>query len=201
MNDSLNIEKDERHWHNEIDAGRAGTEIESVTLKPDAAQLEWLARYFEVDAIRNLQADLHLKREQGGMVIYIHGHFAADIDQQCVVTLEPISTHIAEDFEAWYADPDQAVSFSKAKQQKELQRQHGEVPIIPEQDDPEPVINGKIDLADIVIQFVSLAINPYPVKEGASAPDSDIPEVKEPAPERKNPFAKLQEWKDKYGKE
>ncbi|MAE50216.1 MAG: hypothetical protein CMH27_00225 [Micavibrio sp.] len=198
---SVEIPGAELPWSHIIEADKAGNEIETLTITPNAQQLKALAEHYDIDSIDNLSADLTLKRIRGGLVVHITGHFAADIQQQCVVSLEPIQTHIEEDFEAWYGDTDQAVSFTKAKQQKEMQKQHGEAPIVPEQDDPEPIIDGKLDLGDIVMQFVSLAIDPYPTKQGIELGEGEVPAVREPAPERKNPFAKLQEWKDKQGKE
>lgn len=198
----VDIPKKELPWSHIIQADLAGTEMKSVTIEPDAKQLEALAEHYDINAIKNLKADLNFKREQAGLIIHITGRFSADIEQTCVVTLEPMTTHIEEDFEAWYGDLEQAVSFTKAKQQKESLRQQGEAPVLAEKDDPEPIENGKLDLGDIVMQFVSLSIDPFPQKEGVELGEGEVPEVKEPAPERANPFAKLQEWKDKqHGKE
>lgn len=198
----VDIPKKELPWSHVIEADLAGTELKSVTIEPDAKQLEALAEHYDINAIKNLKADLDFKREQAGMIIHITGRFSADIEQTCVVTLEPLNSHIEEDFEAWYGDMEQAVSFSKAKQQQEAIRQQGEAPIVPEKDDPEPIEDGKLDLGDIVMQFVSLSIDPFPQKEGVELGEGDVPEVKEPATERENPFAKLQEWKDKqHGKD
>ena len=198
----VDIPKKELPWSHIIQADHAGTDIKNVTIEPDEKQREALAEHFDILAIDNLKADLTFKREQGGLIIHVTGHFSADIQQTCVVTLDPIHSHIEEDFEAWYGDLEQAVSFTKPKQQKDALRQHGETPIVPEKDDPEPIEDGKLDLGDIVMQFVSLAIDPFPQKDGVELGEGDVPEVKEPAPERKNPFAKLQEWKDKqHGKD
>lgn len=198
----VDIPKKELPWSHIIQADQAGTEIKSVTIEPDETQRAALAQHYDIVGIDNLKADLDFKREQAGMIIHITGRFSADIEQVCVVTLEPMHSHIEEDFEAWYGDLEQAVSFTKAKQQKEALRQQGEAPIVPEKDDPEPIENGKLDLGDIVMQFVSLAIDPFPQKEGVAPGEGEVPEVKEPAPERANPFAKLQEWKDKqHGKD
>lgn len=198
----VDIPKKELPWSHIIQAHLAGTEIKSVTIQPDAKQLEALAKHYDINAINNLKADLNFKREQGGLVIHVSGRFSADIEQTCVVSLEPMHSHIEEDFEAWYGDMEQAVSFTKVKHQKEAQRQHGEAPIVAEKDDPEPIENGRLDLGDIVMQFVSLSIDPFPQKEGVELGEGEVPAIKEAAPERKNPFAKLQEWKDKqHGKE
>lgn len=186
-------------WSYPVRADDAGMNVERITISPDEAALGRLKDHFiNVDAVENLSADLVLKRVKGGLVIYIKGHFRADILQTCVKFLEPMKTHLEEDFEAWYADPDQAISFHKAVQKKELQRQQGEAPIIPEEDDPEPIENGIIDLGDVVTQFVSLSIDPYPLKEGNDeGVQNEVVVISEDSPIRKNPFEALKDWKNK----
>jgi hypothetical protein len=40
------------------------------------------------------------------------------------------------------------------------------MPFLDESEDPEPVIDGKIDAGELVAQYLSLAIDPYPRLEG-----------------------------------
>lgn len=184
-------------WSHPVDSDQAGIEFDRLEIAPDAAQSKALADHFGVKSISGVKADLRFIRVQAGLVIHIKGRFQADILQECVVTLEPIETHLDESFDGWYADPDQALSFQKAKQQREMQKQHGEAPILEEEDDPEAIVDGQIDLGDLVTQFISLAIDPYPVKEGAEIGAGDVPKVQDKEPVRKNPFEKLKEWKEK----
>ena len=67
-----------------------------------------------------------------------------------VVTLELVADEINTDFEAWYADPGQAVSLTKVRYDKQAQKGRVEVPILEEHEDPEPIIEGKIDLGELV---------------------------------------------------
>lgn len=184
-------------WAHPINADDAGSVLERITLTPPEGAMPALAGYIGVDSLNALSSDLILKRQKGGLVVYIKGHIKAEVGQTCVVTLEPLKNIIEDSFEAWYADPDQAISFQKALQKKDLQRQHGEAPIVAEEDDPEPIENGIIDLANVVIQFLSLAIDHYPQKDEVIGDDNEVVILKEDSPARKNPFEALKDWKSK----
>jgi hypothetical protein len=71
------------------------------------------------------------------------------------------------------------------------------VPLLDEQDDPEPITDGKIDLGELVSQFLSLSINPFPHAPGVELPEEqegDGP-VRMSAGNAPNPFAALKDWK------
>ena len=189
--------RDKEGWKHIVNADELGVEVDELTLTPNEKDREKIANLFDILEVKALKADLKFKRVQGGLVIRIDGKFNADVLQRCVVTLDPVETHIEEDFKAWYADPEQAISFNKARQQREMQKQHGEAPIVDESDDPEPIEDGKIDLGDVVTQFLSLSIDPYVHKEGVEYEIGDDQNRPETSPARKNPFEKLKEWKDK----
>ena len=128
--------------------------------------------------------------------VHVQGIITAQIEQECVTSFKPVITDIKEDFDTWFADADTVISFVKAQQEKTAQG--GEQPILPEQDDPEAIIDGKIDLGELIIQFLSLAIPPYPHADGVD-PVGDDPESAKPqnGSGHKNPFAALKDWKDK----
>lgn len=191
--------RDKEGWEHIVKEEEAGESIIDLNLSPEEADRVKIANLLGIVEVKSLNAKLKLTRVRGGMVIRIDGTIKADIVQECVVTLEPIESHIEESFQAWYTDPDQAISFNKARQQREMQKQHGEVPILEESDDPEPIIDGVIDVGDVVTQFLSLSIDPYAHKEGVRYEVGDDEERPETSPIRKNPFEKLKEWKDKQG--
>lgn len=175
-----------------------GSGPEKVTIEAGEAERRALAQRFDVDSIEALRADVTVNRESGGAVVHVSGRFHAELTQSCVVSGDPVPETIEEDFEGWFSDPDAAISLTKARYLKEREK-GGEAPILEERDDPEPIIDGQIDIGELVAQHVSLAINPYP-----HAPDvhyelgDDSPE---PAAEKaaKNPFAKLKDWKERQG--
>jgi uncharacterized metal-binding protein YceD (DUF177 family) len=112
-----------------------------------------------------------------------------------------VRSRIEDEFEAWFADPQSFVSFTKAKNEKTSKTPEGEVHVVDEKDDPEPIINGKIDVGDLVVQHLSLALPQYPRAHGVSWNNDDEPEVSTPGAEKRpNPFAALKDWKVKGDK-
>ncbi len=184
-------------WSHMIDADDVEDKPLKLSLSPDAEARDRLASRLNILAIEDLKADLVLKREQGNMVIYIKGHIKANLRQACVVTLEPVETQLEEDFEAWFADAGQAITLAKAKQERLAKAGGGEVPILDERDDPEPIMNGQIDLGELVTQHLSLAINPYPHAEGVRYEYGDDEPQKVPEGFKTNPFEALKDWKSK----
>ena len=99
--------------------------------------------------------------------------------QTCVVTLEPMDTAVEDDFQAVFAPAAM------------LEPDSGELEIgLSDEDGPEPMEGGRIDLGELVAQHLSLALDPYPRK-----PDAAYTAVAEGAadeePAKPSPFAVL----------
>ena len=184
-------------WPYLIDADDVEGKPLRLSISPDEDQKAQLVNRLNILGIESLEADLSLKREQGNMVIHVEGHIKAQLKQSCVVTLEPLDTQVDETFEAWFADPDQAVTLAKAKHDRLTKTGGAEVPVLDERDDPEAIIDGQIDLGELVTQHLSLAINPYPHAEGVHYEYGDDEPKKVPEEFKNNPFAALKDWKSK----
>ena len=65
--------------------------------------------------------------------------------------------------------------------------------IRPEEEDPETIHSGVLDMGEVVAQFLGLAIDPYPKAEDVG--DKDYIETK--PSDKPNPFAKLASLKTK----
>lgn len=93
--------------------------------------------------------------------VKVSGRVEADITQQCVVTLEPLKTHIEEEVSAIYFPEDSKLGrlgFHGA----------GEVHLDAEgPDSPETFSGDTIDVGALAEEFFALAIDPYPRKAGA----------------------------------
>lgn len=189
-------------WHYPVQADEivAGKAVK-VSIAPSDQERAALSNRLGLYALNSLKADLRLQRNPGNMVIHIMGKIMADVVQQCIVTLEPVSEHIEEEFESWFADQTQAVSFNKAKRDRLSIKEKGEQPMMEEYDDPESIVDGRIDLGELVAQHLSLCLNPYPRAQGAWYEKGDD-EVRQNDTENqgKNPFAALKDWKAKEGK-
>ena len=176
-----------------------------VVLRPEQDELDKLAKFLDVKEIASAKANFHLTRANGGNIVKVEGKVQAEILQECVVTLQELKNTINEDFDAYYTDYSQAVPFSAAK--KSLFSKYGmsDVPVLDEEEDPEPMKNGVIDLGEIMLQFLSLGIDPYPhapnadeylKKHGIQSADTVQEENSKKADKgRKNPFEALRALK------
>lgn len=185
----------EQEWSHFFDIDDLGKHETKVKIVPSEEELEDLARRLGVKAIKDVSANLMIASKNA---IHVQGQFQATITQECVVTLEDFDTEISESVEGWFADKKSTVSFAAAKQEKEASISRGEVKMLEEKEDPEPIIEGVIDLGELVTQHISLAIPSYPKKKGAKHEfGDDNVQVDEKSPLRKNPFEALKDWKEK----
>jgi uncharacterized metal-binding protein YceD (DUF177 family) len=185
-----------------IPASKIGREQFKITFAADERQCAQLARRYGILSVEGLSGTATLWREGDGMTIVVNGHFVADVTQACVTTLEPVPDHIEEDFEGWFLDESQAKSFKKAKKlrtdldiEDPFNSEEDEETMMPdEREDPEPVINGLLDVGELVAQYLSLALDPYPKSAKAleMGPIGDEADLKKP-----NPFAVLKDMKGK----
>lgn len=170
----------------------------ALSIEPDDAQSTRLVRRLGVLSLDRCEAKLKISRETGHMIC-VEGVIEAQIRQNCVVTLEPVETKVHEDFQAWYADNEQAISLAKVKHDRTVQLGQAEMPILEERDDPESIVDGQIDVGELVTQYLSLGIDPYPHAPGVERAQGDEGEsfYEDESPITKNPFAALKDWKDK----
>ena len=179
---------------------KVGHEPLRVSFEADERQRTALAARFGILSVDSLRGEATLHRESDGMTIAVAGRFAADVTQACVSTLEPVPDHIEEDFEGWFLDESQATSFVRAKKRRaereddDIFDTEAEDHIADERDDPEPVVGGTIDVGELVAQYLSLALDPYPhcdaaLASGPLGEDVDM--------QKANPFDVLKDLKTK----
>jgi len=138
-----------------------------------AAERRALVRRCALLSLDALQAQLTVRREVAGDIV-VSGHLQAELVQECVVTLEPVGESVSAPFEQRYTlRPAEPV---------------GDLVVGPDDAEPPEAIEGEtIDLGELVAQFLSLSINPYPRSPEADAlADQHLGE----AP-REGPFAIL----------
>ena len=128
----------------------------------DETECVALAERFGVLAVRDLKAEVTLRRKGRSDLIVLQGRLSAEVEQSCVVTLEPVGETVEEDFLLRFTlDPAKAAADSS-------EGSGGDVVIDPEADDP-PEAAGPlgIDVGEAIAQQLSVAINPYPRAPGA----------------------------------
>lgn len=162
---------------------RIGGEPRELVAAADAEAREALAERLDVLAVEALDARLVLARFRGG--IRVTGRVCARIAQACVVSFVPV-----------FQDIDEPVDrvFLPASQRPREPDPGSEVFVDLEGEDPPDYIDGpEIDLSELVVETVSLAIDPYP-----RAPDAELSELGAgDADEEAGPFAGLKALKGK----
>lgn len=157
------------------DVPEAGRHLDLIADEAVRAGIAELANLRDVSRLEAV-FDVAL-RGRGGL--HVTGQVQATVGQVCVVTLEPIDNEINEPIDLLFM-PEEAVAGG------------GEAD--PTDDDgPEPLIGGIVDLGAIATEFLLLGVDPYPRKAGAvfQAPQIGT----EPA----HPFAVLATLKKRQG--
>ena len=132
-----------------------------------------IARRLELVELPALEADCVLDRPDDGETVRVRGHLRAQVVQSCVVTLDPLPAEVDLTFErllvpGW-----------------EPTMQDGEESVDVEAPDIEPLTSDRIDLGEMIIEELSLGLDPYP-----RSPDAEI--VDDGAEPVDHPFAALE---------
>ncbi|MCQ2966140.1 MAG: DUF177 domain-containing protein [Alphaproteobacteria bacterium] len=109
--------------------------------------------------------------------IHVTGHVSGIVKQSCAVTLAEIENPVSDDFEVIYE--------SVADDYVPLK----EIDISPDEVETEDLIDNKIDVGELAVEYFSLSINPYARAEGAVFVDKIEPK------EEDNPFSVLEKLK------
>lgn len=153
-----------------------------MEIEADAAECAALAERFAINKVTQLRAKAHLRALAGGSLFKVEGRLQAVVEQTCVVTLEPVEQVIDESF---------MIIFGAEQESDTVELDLS----MDDEDPPEPLLDGAVDLGEVVAEHLALALDPFPRKPGAQ-----LPEVKEEAPikeEKVSPFAALSAFKQK----
>lgn len=170
-----------------IEAATVSSRSSERQIDASVAECKALADVLELQAIDRLVATLRLRRLASGL-IEVLGEIESDVVQTCVVTLEPVPAKIRERLRLTLGDAEPAPML-------------GEIDIeFDASDPPEPIVDGVIDLGALVAEQLSLALEPYPRKEGAEVPQEFAPnstevDVLATSPATRKPFAGLDKLK------
>jgi uncharacterized metal-binding protein YceD (DUF177 family) len=124
------------------------------TVEADEAEREQIARFVGLRDLPRLSAEFALTTV--GHSVRVDGRLFAVVGQTCVVTLERVENSI-----------DEAISLLFAPQAAIPPAKEGAREVDAAEEPPEAIADGKIDLAKIAVEFLVLAIDPYPRKPGA----------------------------------
>ena len=156
-------------------------------LAPDAEQRVAIAGRLGLDALPSFRCEVVLSPwGRGGW--QVKGILSAQVQQTCVVSLEPVNNSVEEIFLVRYLPAKALAAFEK--DQDELLADPSE------EDPPELLPDAGIDIGELAVEYLSLALDPYPRRDDAVSDFAEEAEESEAAG-RPNPFAALSELKKK----
>jgi hypothetical protein len=132
-----------------------------------------LASQNGLPAVHALQAELRAQRWRGDG-LKIDGELRARIRQTCVATLEEFDSQLIEPIHMRFAPPPEEAPRSR--------RRHEPAEVALDEDPPDPLIGGAVDLGAVASEFFTLALDPYPRKPGVHfiEPSGDAAQVVSP---------------------
>jgi uncharacterized metal-binding protein YceD (DUF177 family) len=157
--------------HLRLDQIRDGERIDLVA---DEAERRGIADRFGLTALDRL--DAHVTFSPTGALIRAEGRIAATLQQNCVVTNDPVATHVDEPFAILFMPEPQS---GAADEEIELGEQDCDVVFHD---------GAAIDLGTAIADTLALCIDPYP--RSASA-DAALKEAGVLTEEQTSPFAAL----------
>lgn len=162
--------------HLRLDQIRDGERLDLVA---DEAERRTIAGRLALDELDRLEA--HVTFSRNGPTVRAEGRVAATLEQSCVVTGEPVASHVDEPFALLFM-PEPEVGSSE----EEIE--------LGEEDCDTVFYNGaEIDLGSAVADTLALSIDPYPRSAGA---DAALKEAGVLSEEQASPFAVLSKLKE-----
>jgi hypothetical protein len=184
-------------WVYRIECQDIGQKPLTYTISANEDQCKAIAERLSINHISDLKATITVSREQGHL-LHATGVLTAQVTQSCIYSLEDVVQNIGDEIEAWFSDQEDVIPLAKARHEAFVKADMADLPMLDEQDAPDPVEFGTINLGELVIQFLSLSLDPYPQKEGARPEDFVVLEPDVPSEKLKvNPFEALKNWRPK----
>jgi len=152
----------------------------AFAIEATSEECETLARRLGVVSVDRLSADLRLTRLMGA-IVRLEGQLTAEVTQSCVVTLAPVHSRIAVAVDRRYG-PAEAIADAETD---------AEDLSFEDDDPPDVMVDGIIDMGEAVAEQLALEIDPFPRAEGAEF--SGYSSGPESAARAKSPFAALED--------
>ena len=140
------------------------------TLQPDAAARARIAKALDLASLDAFVAEMTLAPSPGGW--RLSGRVKASLAQTCGITLEPLPVEIDASF---------TLSLAEAADEDS-----DEIVITLDDESPDPIEGGQIDLGQYAVEQLALLLDPFPRKPGAEF-------VQPPEPTEISPFAVLKQ--------
>lgn len=192
---SLGAQQRESEFGRRIEVAALGDDDDRFSFRAEPHELAALARRIGVSVLESLEAEALVRRIGGRRAVAgaetgarARVTFSAAVVQSSVVTLEPVASRIEEAFEVDFrpaGDP-VAVPGNPA----DAEQLDPDAP-----DPPGEVIDGWFDLGDMIAEYLSLVIDPYPRLPGEEF--GEWPDAADGGERPKGPFAALKNWRSR----
>ena len=140
------------------------------TLEPDAATRARIVKALDLASLDAFSAEMELAPSPAGW--RLSGRVRASLAQTCGITLEPLPLEIDAPF---------FLSLAEA-----VEEDSDEIIITMDDESPDLIENGQIDLGQYAVEQLALRLDPFPRKPGAEF-------VQPPEPAEISPFAVLKQ--------
>lgn len=148
------------------DVGRAGKKFH---LRANEAERAKIAVRLKTPSVEKLEGEMKVTASKTG--VRITGEISAELTCECVASLEHMPETVAEDFE---------IDFTRIPPENDDEEE--------DLDAPEFLEGETLDLGELLVQQLSLSMEPFPRKEGAKS----LAETYAPQ-ENASPFAGLKQ--------
>ena len=128
-----------------------------LSVEATAGELEAVARRLGLEGLASLSGSARVIRTGRGRY-RADIDFRADVLQSCVVTLEPVPAQVSDAGSVWFEQDGKHVD-------------DFDVLDLEAPDPPEPLDDGRIDVGELIVQHLALALDPYPRAEGVTLAD------------------------------
>jgi uncharacterized metal-binding protein YceD (DUF177 family) len=139
-------------------------------IEANEAERVALAKSIGLAAIQRLTGKFILSRAGRG-AIRARGEVHAEVTQICVVSLEPFDVALDEDLDVRYAP---SAGEAPGRRKPPIATARAADMAADDDDEPDPIVDGKINLGALAVEFLVLGLDPYPRKPGVefSAPST-----------------------------
>ena len=125
-----------------------------------------LADAYGLVAVQKFEAGFHV-RKQGLKRYEVSGVLHALVTQTCAVSLEPFETLVSAPVDVDFAPSDRPLDEPASRKMRAGA-------LASQQDPPDPIINGQIDLGALAAEFLALNLGLYPRKPGVIFEDTYV---------------------------
>ncbi len=131
-----------------VDHGDVVQKIEADEFEREAVRIR-----LHLEGLSSLVGDFVVRRDDHVSLYRVEGEIYAKVTQICVTSSEAFDSDVRATIRALYSDAaGLAIDYGQSDDES--------------WDDVEPIVDNEIDIGELAVQHVSLALDPYPRKPG-----------------------------------